>query len=58
MSDVHDLLQNASGDSPEPDEPPLPWAQWSRKRRQWTALGIAASLLVLGAVAGLASLWS
>jgi hypothetical protein len=58
MSDMHDLLQNASGGSPEPDEQPLPWAHWSKERRQWTALGIAAGLLALGAVAGLVSLWS
>jgi hypothetical protein len=58
MSDVHDLTQHGMNNSPEPDEPPLPWDHWSRQRRQWAALGIAAGVLVLGAVVGLVSLWS
>jgi hypothetical protein len=55
MSDVHDLTQTPEDGS---DEPPLPWDSWSKQRRQWTALGIAAGVLVLGAVVGLVSLWS
>ena len=58
MSDVHDLTQNPPSKGPAPDEPPLPWDHWSKERRQWTALGIAAGVLLLGAVAGLVALWS
>ena len=58
MSDVHDLIQNPPGGQPEPDSPPLPWDHWSKERRQWTALGAAAGVLLLGVLVGLLSLWS
>jgi hypothetical protein len=48
MSDLHDV----------PPTRPLPWEHWSKDRRQWTALGVAAGLVVLGAIVGLLSLWS
>jgi hypothetical protein len=48
MSDLHDVTPTR----------PLPWEHWSKDRRQWTALGAAAALVVLGAIVGLLSLWS
>ena len=42
----------------DPDDRPLPWEHWSRERRQWTALGAAAGLMLLGIVVGLVSFWS
>jgi hypothetical protein len=54
MSDLHDLTQTPPA---EPDEPSLPWDSWSRERRQWTALGVAGGLLLLGVIVGLVALW-
>jgi H+/Cl- antiporter ClcA len=39
------------------EEGPLPWDHWSRERRQWTALGAAGGLFLLGAATGLVTLW-
>jgi hypothetical protein len=58
MSEVHDLEQASPDGGPEPGERPLPWDGWSKERRQWTALGAAAAVLIVGALAGLLSLWS
>jgi hypothetical protein len=58
MSEMHDMINTGAGDSPETGDRPLPWDHWSRERRQWTALGVAAGLLLLGAAAGLVSLGS
>jgi hypothetical protein len=58
MSEMHDMINTTAGDSAETGDRPLPWDHWSRERRQWTALGVAAGLLLLGAVAGLVSLGS
>jgi hypothetical protein len=58
MSDLHDLTQNPPNGQPEPDGRPLPWEHWSKERRQWTALGAAAGVLLLGVLVGLFSLWS
>ena len=58
-SGVIDL--NATPASPDAGDPagrPMPWEHWSRERRQWTALGVAGGLLLLGAVVGLFSFWS
>jgi hypothetical protein len=59
MSGVNDL--NPTPTSPgagDPGERPLPWEHWSKERRQWTSLGAAAGLLLLGVLVGLLSFWS
>jgi hypothetical protein len=58
VSEMHDMINTAGDDDPGTGDPPLPWDHWSRERRQWTALGVAVGLLLLGAVVGLVSLWS
>jgi hypothetical protein len=65
MSDLHDVSPTPPTTRPTTrpasrptDERPLPWEHWSKDRRQWTALGAAAGLVVLGAIVGLLSLWS
>jgi hypothetical protein len=59
MSGVSDLNSTpASPESGDTGERPMPWDHWSRERRQWTALGAAAGVLVLGVVVGLFSFWS
>jgi hypothetical protein len=64
MTDLYDVTTTAAGrfvsglrNRLQADEGPLPWDHWSRERRQWTALGTAAALLLLGAVTGLVTLW-
>ena len=59
MSGLNDL--SSTPDSPHAGHPaqrPLPWEHWSRERRQWTALGTAAGLVLLGVVVSLFSFWS
>jgi hypothetical protein len=59
MSGVSDLNSTpASPESGDPGERPLPWEHWSRERRQWTALGVAAGLVLLGVLTSLFSFWS
>jgi hypothetical protein len=57
VNSAHDLTDAVDERVTDRPRRRLPWEAWSPQRRRWAALGTAAALVLVGAVAATLSLW-